>query len=148
MNIIINDHLFSLLKKLFLYSDLEIHKENKLQYFYYLDESNIFYEKSTSNFIYRLDLNCDDDYQIRQMMKHPSSYLLIHPLLFSKVKISSQSFKTSPKSIRYISWSIGMIILIHILKINVEILKEIYYQTLENNFSKLIFIENMLIKSG
>jgi hypothetical protein len=143
-----NDQVFFLLKQLFLYCDLEIHKENKLRYFYFLDESNIFLEKLSSNLIYRLDIDGDEDYQIRQMMKHNSNYLFIHPLLFSKVKISTQSLKTSPKSIRYISWSIGMMILIFILKINVEILKEIYYQTLENNFSRLIFIENILLRSG
>ena len=136
-----SDSLIRLFKKIYLYCSLEMHTENKLRYFYFINDKNILFEDSTTNFIYNLDSEIDDDYTIRKMLNDKFSHLLIHPLLYKQVSNSSQSIKYCPRNIKYVAWSLGVIILLHIFEVDKELLHSLYFRSLNNNFSSRILVE-------
>lgn len=123
--------LFSFFHKLIQYNLLEIHKENKIKFLFFITDGDIYYDQVKDDFIYFFDTD-SDDLIIRNEIKNLENFIFIHPLLNLHIGNSGASpvMRTIKKENKYLCWSIANILLNHFFENSKDFLKEKYSQCL------------------
>jgi hypothetical protein len=97
-----------------------------LRFLFFITASEIFYDSKNKCFFYNINVDYDNEYLIMKIVENKTEYLFIQPDLNSFLKNNTEGLTSKYKYNKFLAWSIGIIILKHVLKIELEEIMKMY----------------------
>jgi hypothetical protein len=127
--------LFVFFYKLLNFNLIDAHKENKLKFIYFINANNIYFNNQTSDFVLAIDPYENEDYLIRRETNSRENYIYVHPLIKLQIRFNKETKFSEMKEIKknkYLSWSIGIFLLIKLYEVDDDEIIKFYTNCLSN----------------